>query len=358
MAILKVELGKRSYPIYVDAGLLDRGNLIRKHISGPEVMVVSDETVAPLYLDRLLAALSGLSVTCQVLPSGEETKNLGMLARLFDTMLDAACSRSVTVIALGGGVIGDVAGFAAACYHRGVDFLQVPTTLLAQVDSAVGGKTGVNHALGKNMIGAFHQPRCVIIDTDTLSTLEPRQLSAGIAEVIKYGLIGDPIFFDWLSEHMSQLLACNREILVDTITKCCSIKSELVAADEREAGDRVLLNLGHTFGHAIETAIGYGDWLHGEAVAVGMVLAAEMSYRLGWLARDDLKRLRKLLVQANLPVEPPPGMTANEFLRHMMRDKKVSGGRIRLVLLESIGCAKLVSDYPDDVLREVLAGTT
>jgi len=317
-------------------------------------MVVSDETVAPLYLDQLLTALTGMRVTCQILPCGEDRKNLHTVTQLFDAMLEASCSRSVTVVALGGGVIGDIAGFVAACYHRGVEYLQVPTTLLAQVDSAVGGKTGINHALGKNMIGAFHQPRCVVADIDTLVTLESRQVSAGIAEVLKYALIRDASFFAWLSEHMSALLARDRDTLTEVIIACCRIKAELVAADERETGDRALLNLGHTFGHAIETAAGYGEWLHGEAVAVGMVLAAEMSRRLGWLGSYEVDEIRELLVRANLPVDPPPNMTAEDFLSHMKRDKKVSDGRIRLVLLESIGRAKLVSDYPDSVLHEVL----
>ena len=354
MAVLTVDLGERSYPIHVDAGLLRRDELIREFIAGSEVMVVSDETVAPLYLDQLLAVLTGMRVTCQILPCGEDTKNLHTVTQLFDTMLEASCSRSVTVIALGGGVIGDIAGFVAACYHRGVEYLQVPTTLLAQVDSAVGGKTGINHALGKNMIGAFHQPRCVISDIDTLATLESRQVSAGIAEVLKYALIRDANFFAWLSEHMSALLVCDRDTLTETIIACCRIKAELVAADERETGDRALLNLGHTFGHAIETATGYGEWLHGEAVAVGMVLAAEMSQRLGWLGSHEVDQIRELLVRAGLPVDPPPEMTAEDFLRHMTRDKKVRHGRIRLVLLKSIGRAKLVSDYPDSVLHEVL----
>ena len=354
MAVLTVDLGDRSYPIHVDAGLLKHNELIRQFIVGSEVMVISDETVAPLYLDQLLTVLTGMRVTCQILPCGEDTKSLHTVTQLFDTMLEASCSRSVTVVALGGGVIGDIAGFVAACYHRGVEFLQVPTTLLAQVDSAVGGKTGINHPLGKNMIGAFHQPRCVVVDIDTLATLESRQVSAGIAEVLKYALIRDASFFAWLSEHMSALLACDRDTLTEVIIACCRIKAELVAADERETGDRALLNLGHTFGHAIETAAGYGEWLHGEAVAVGMVLAAEMSQRLGWLESHEVDQIRELLVRANLPVDPPPGMSAEDFLSHMKRDKKVSDGRIRLVLLESIGRAKLVSDYPDSVLHEVL----
>jgi 3-dehydroquinate synthase len=354
MAVLTVDLGDRSYPIYVDAGLLRHDELIREFIPGSEVMVVSDETIAPLYLDQLLAVLTGMRVTCQILPCGEETKSLGTVTQLFDAMLEASCSRSVTVVALGGGVIGDIAGFVAACYHRGVKFVQIPTTLLAQVDSAVGGKTGINHSLGKNMIGAFHQPRCVIADIDTLDTLESRQVSAGIAEVIKYALIRDTSFFTWLFNNMSALLARDRDALTEAIITCCRIKAELVAADERETGDRVLLNLGHTFGHAIETAAGYGEWLHGEAVAVGMVLAAEMSQHLGWLGVHEVDQIRELLMRANLPVDPPPEMTMEDFLQYMKRDKKVSDGRIRLVLLEAIGNAKFVSDYPESVLNKLL----
>jgi 3-dehydroquinate synthase len=354
MAVLTVDLGERSYPIHVGVGLLKCNKLIRDFIAGEEVMVISDETVAPLYLDQLLAVCTGLRVTCQILPCGEDTKSLHTVTQLFDAMLEASCSRSVTIIALGGGVVGDIAGFVAACYQRGVEYLQVPTTLLAQVDSAVGGKTGINHALGKNLIGAFHQPLGVITDVDTLATLESRQVSAGIAEVLKYALIRDASFFSWLSENMSALLARDRDTLTEAIITCCRIKAELVAGDERETGDRSLLNLGHTFGHAIETAAGYGKWLHGEAVAVGMVLAAEMSQRLGWLGSHEVDQIRELLVRASLPVDPPSEMTAEKFLRHMKHDKKVSEGRIRLVLLESIGCAKLVANYSDSVLHEVL----
>jgi len=354
MAILKVNLLERSYPIHVDSGLLTNWELIRGFIRGSEVLVISDEVVAPLYLDQLVRGLSDLKVICKVLPAGEGTKNLTTVSELFEVMLKASCSRSVTVIALGGGVVGDIAGFVAACYQRGVDFLQVPTTLLAQVDSAVGGKTGVNHALGKNMIGAFHQPICVISDIDTLSTLDSRQLSAGLAEVIKYGLIRDSTFLEWLSENISSLLNYDEEMLTEAIIRCCGIKAELVAADERETGHRALLNLGHTFGHAIETELGYDRLMHGEAVAIGLVMAAEMSQRLGWINMYEVDQIRDLLSRANLPVTRPPTMTAESFLRHMVRDKKVSRGRIRLVLLESLGCARLVSDYPDDILKEVL----
>ncbi|MBO69218.1 MAG: 3-dehydroquinate synthase [Acidiferrobacteraceae bacterium] len=354
MAVLNVDLADRSYPIYIDGGLLRNEALIREHIVGSEVMVITDEVVAPLYLDNLLSILGGLRVQNKILPIGEEVKCMETVSMLFDGMLDARCSRYVTVIALGGGVVGDIAGFVAACYQRGVPFLQIPTTLLSQVDSSVGGKTGVNHPLGKNMIGAFYQPRCVIADLDTLQTLESRQVSAGIAEIVKYGLIRDAGFFSWLSENIDGLLACDQACLEHAITVSCKIKSELVSLDERETSSRVLLNLGHTFGHAIETELGFDEWLHGEAIAAGMVLASKMSERLGWLCSNDVAAICDLLARAKLPLRAPSGMTANDFLRHMSRDKKVSDDRIRLVLLKSIGSAELISDYPDHILTEIL----
>ena len=354
MAILNVELGERSYPIVVDSGLLSRRELFQQYVNANEVMVVTDETVAPLYLDNLLSTLSGFNVTCHVLPDGEEHKSLATLAELLDAMVAAPCSRETTLIALGGGVVGDIAGFAASCYQRGINYLQVPTTLLAQVDSAVGGKTAVNHARGKNLIGAFYQPRCVIADTDTLSTLDSRQLSAGIAEVVKYGCIRDAGFFTWLEQNIDKL--CQRDVdsVSHAIIECCRNKAELVATDEVEQGDRALLNLGHTFAHAIETVTGYGKWLHGEAVSAGISLAADMSCRLGWLEEKDVERIRVLLRRANLPVCAPADMTVADFMRNMARDKKVAAGRVRLVLLKAIGEAHLVSDYPDDVLEAVL----
>ena len=355
MAVLNVDLGSRSYPIYVGPGLLSQKDLFRNHISAKEVAVVTDDNVAAIYLDDLLISLSGFSVTCHVLPSGEEYKTLETLGTLFDTMIAEPCSRETTLIALGGGVVGDIAGFAAACYQRGIRFIQIPTTLLAQVDSAVGGKTAVNHPLGKNMIGAFYQPACVIADTQTLSTLDRRQLSAGIAEVVKYGAIRDPAFFQWLEQNMEALCRCDNSATEHAILECCRNKAELVAADEEERAERTLLNLGHTFGHAIESATGYGQWLHGEAVAAGMVLAAQMSCCLGWLAAAELDRIRELLVRAGLPVSPPKDMSVETFLSHMSRDKKVADKRIRLVLLEGIGRARLVADYPDETLTEVLA---
>ena len=354
MAILNVELGERSYPIFVDSGLLSRREIFQQYVSANEVMVVTDETVAPLYLDILLNTLSGFNVTCHVLPDGEEHKSLATLAELLDTMVAAPCSRETTLIALGGGVVGDIAGFAASCYQRGINYLQVPTTLLAQVDSAVGGKTAVNHVRGKNLIGAFYQPSCVITDTDTLSTLDSRQLSAGIAEVVKYGCIRDVEFFAWLEQNIDKLSKCDRDAVSHTIIECCRNKAELVAIDEVEQGARALLNLGHTFGHAIETVTGYGAWLHGEAVSAGISLAANMSCRLGWLKEEDVERIRALLRRANLPVSAPAEMTAADFMLNMARDKKVVGGRIRLILLKAIGDATVVSDYPDEVLQTVL----
>ncbi len=354
MATLNVELGKRSYPIVVGSGLLRGKAFLDPYLAGEEAVVVTNETVAPLYLDQVATSLKDRRLICQVLPDGEQFKNLETFQSVFDTLLENRCSRSATLIALGGGVIGDVVGFAAACYQRGVAFIQLPTTLLAQVDSAVGGKTAVNHPRGKNMIGAFHQPTCVVSDTETLRTLDQRQLSAGIAEVIKYGLIRDAGFFTWLEENIERLLRFEDDALEFVILESCRHKAQVVANDEREAGERALLNLGHTFGHAIEAATGYGSWLHGEAVAVGMMMAATMSQKMGWLDPEEPGRIRELLVRANLPVKVSDGMSAPDFLKHMAVDKKVSGGRIRLVLLKEIGDAILVSDYPDGMLDEVL----
>ena len=354
MATLNVELGKRSYPIVVGSGLLRGKAFLDPYLAGEEAVVVTNETVAPLYLDQVATSLKDRRLICQVLPDGEQFKNLETFQSVFDTLLENRCSRSATLIALGGGVIGDVVGFAAACYQRGVAFIQLPTTLLAQVDSAVGGKTAVNHPRGKNMIGAFHQPTCVVSDTETLRTLDQRQLSAGIAEVIKYGLIRDAGFFTWLEENIERLIRFEDDALEFVILESCRHKAQVVANDEREAGERALLNLGHTFGHAIEAAAGYGSWLHGEAVAVGMMMAATMSQKMGWLDPQAPGRIRELLVRANLPVKVSDGMSAPDFLKHMAVDKKVSGGRIRLVLLKEIGDAILVSDYPDGMLDEVL----
>jgi len=354
MKTLRVELGERSYPIHIGTGLLGRADLIAPHIGGKQVMVVSNETVAPLYLEPVMASLGGFHTESVILPDGEVYKTLETLNRVFDALLQARFNRRCTLVALGGGVVGDITGFAAACYQRGVDFIQIPTTLLAQVDSSVGGKTGVNHPLGKNMIGAFHQPNCVIADTDTLNTLDDRQLSAGIAEVIKYGLIRDADFFDWLEQHMAKLTARDPAALAEAIERSCRNKAEVVAEDEREAGSRALLNLGHTFGHAIETATGYGSWLHGEAVAVGMLLAARLSARLGWLDEADVERIARLLEAAGLPTRPPADLDSDCFLELMAVDKKVLDGGLRLVLLRGIGQAVVTDRFDPAALRAVL----
>ena len=351
---LELDLGERSYPIHIGPGLLAEPDLLRPHIHGRQVMVVSNETVAPLYLAQVEALLAGLEVRSVILPDGEEYKTLEVLNRIFDALLENRFNRNCCIVALGAGVVGDMAGFAAACYQRGVDFIQIPTTLLAQVDSSVGGKTGVNHRLGKNMIGAFHQPRCVLADTDTLSTLDDRQLSAGLAEVIKYGLIRDAAFFAWLEDNMERLLARDSDALVEAIRTSCRCKADIVAADERESGQRALLNLGHTFGHAIETGTGYGNWLHGEAVAVGMLMAADLSARHGWLAPADVERIRRLLVRARLPVTPPPELDRQRFLELMAVDKKAVDGGIRLVLLDAIGRASVRDDYDPALLDQTL----
>ncbi|WP_210397270.1 3-dehydroquinate synthase [Motiliproteus sediminis] len=351
---LDVALGARSYPIFIGAGLLDQPEIWRDHIHGQQLMVVSNETVAPIYLERLQRSLAASGSDSVVLPDGERFKNLDTLNLIFDQLLAQRHNRTTTLVALGGGVVGDMTGFAAACYQRGVDFVQVPTTLLSQVDSSVGGKTGVNHPLGKNMIGAFHQPQVVIIDTDTLSTLPDNELSAGMAEVIKYGLILDLEFLDWLELHIEALMARDADLLAEAIRRCCTIKAEVVAADERESGQRALLNLGHTFGHAIESHQGYGSWLHGEAVAVGTVLAADLSRRLGWLDSADVSRVRTLLERAGLPVQVPAGMDEDAFMQLMAVDKKVIDGQLRLVLLRQLGDAVVTADFSPGLLQETL----
>jgi 3-dehydroquinate synthase len=347
MRTLNVELGSRSYPIHIGAGLLGRAEPILPHLKAPQAAIVSNGTVAPLYLAALANPLraAGVRLTEIVLPDGEQYKTWETLNRIFDALLGNRCERSTTVIALGGGVIGDLAGFAAASYQRGVPFIQVPTTLLAQVDSSVGGKTGINHPLGKNMIGAFHQPRLVLADTDTLATLPDRELSAGLAEVIKYGLIRDLAFLEWLETHMERLLARDAEALTYAIERSCANKAEVVAADETEAGVRALLNLGHTFGHAIEAGLGYGEWLHGEAVAAGTVMAAELSRRVGWLSLADVARIAALLRRARLPVRGP-ALGAERYLELMALDKKVAAGKLRLVLLQALGRATVSADAP------------
>jgi 3-dehydroquinate synthase len=354
MRTLHVDLGERSYPIFIGPGLLGRRDCLTPWIAGRQVAVVTNETVAPLYLQRLLDSLEGYRVTPVVLPDGESFKNWETLQLIFDGLLQARHDRRTTLIALGGGVIGDMTGFAAACYQRGVDFIQVPTTLLSQVDSSVGGKTGINHPLGKNMVGAFYQPKAVIIDTDTLQTLPPRELSAGMAEVIKYGLICDEPFIGWLEQQMPALMALEPEAITTAIERSCDAKARVVNADERETGVRATLNLGHTFGHAIETEMGYGVWLHGEAVAAGTVMALQMSYLLGWISAAQRNRGTRLLQMAGLPVVPPAEMSEETFLQHMAVDKKVLDGQLRLVLLRQLGAAVVTADYPKAVLQETL----
>ena len=354
MKTLNVSLGDRSYPIYIGGNLLSQSTLLTEHIKGKDVLVVTNTTVAPLYLQSVLDALTGYNCESVVLPDGEQYKNLEVLNQVFTKLLEEKCSRQVTLIALGGGVIGDMTGFAAACYQRGVPFIQIPTTLLSQVDSSVGGKTAVNHALGKNMIGAFYQPLCVIADTLTLTTLDDRQLSSGLSEVIKYGLINDPNFFDWLEKNMPALMARDQGMLAEAIERSCKDKADVVASDEREQGVRALLNLGHTFGHAIETGMGYGNWLHGEAIAVGMLMAADLSQRMGWMEQAAVDRIKALFVAAGLPVLAPEGMTAEQFMTLMSVDKKVQDGQIRLILLNGIGQAVISDDYSAMQLAETL----
>ncbi len=354
MQTLQVELAERSYPIYIGAGLLAQARLFEPHIAGRQVAIITNETVAPLYLQSLLVTLAGFDVTPVILPDGEAFKTWETLQLIFDGLLSARHDRRTTVIALGGGVIGDMAGFAAACYQRGVDFIQVPTTLLSQVDSSVGGKTGINHPLGKNMVGAFYQPRAVIIDISSLNTLPARELSAGLAEVIKYGLICDEPFLGWLELNMAGLRALDQALLAEAVARSCAAKAYVVGQDERESGLRATLNLGHTFGHAIETHMGYGVWLHGEAVSAGTVMALEMSRRLGWITAAERDRGVRLLLQAGLPVVPPEEMTPDDFLEHMAVDKKVLDGRLRLVLLKGLGAAVVTSEFPREILDTTL----
>lgn len=349
-----VNLGERSYPIYIGSGLLANADLFKKHLAGRQVAIVTNETVAPLYLQKLEASLVGTELISVVLPDGEAYKNWETLQLIFDGLLKARHDRRTTVVALGGGVVGDMAGFAAACYQRGVDFIQVPTTLLSQVDSSVGGKTGINHPLGKNMIGAFYQPQAVVIDTAVLHTLPPRELSAGLAEVIKYGLICDEPFLGWLEGNMAALRALDESLLAEAVERSCAAKARVVGADERESGVRATLNLGHTFGHAIETHMGYGVWLHGEAVGAGTAMALEMSMRLGWISEGERDRGLRLLLSAGLPVIPPAEMTPEHFLEHMAVDKKVLDGRMRLVLLRRMGEAVVTDEFPRAVLDATL----
>lgn len=355
MQTLSVDLGDRSYPIYIGSGLLGKKALIQDHIHGKSTAIVSNETIAPLYLEAIHQIVLPYKNTDIILPDGEKYKTLDIEQQIFSEMLTTRCDRKTTLLALGGGVVGDMTGFAAACYQRGIHFIQVPTTLLAMVDSSVGGKTGVNHPLGKNMIGAFHQPQCVLVDIDTLNTLDDKQLSAGLAEVIKYGFICDPEFLGWLDTNMQKLLQRDKEALTYAIYRSCQHKANIVAADEREAGQRALLNLGHTFGHAIETGMGYGEWLHGEAVAVGMVMAAKLSHKMGWIAQGDVQRVKDLLIKAKLPVTSPKALSAEQFLQLMSIDKKVQDGVLSLVLMKAYGESVISSDFDQEALQAVLS---
>lgn len=347
---LTVKLADRSYPIHIGEGLLANGELLLPFLKQRKVVIVTNTTVAPLYLDRLRSTLekAQISVLPVILPDGEKYKTWETLNLIFDALLAAHCERGTTLLALGGGVIGDMGGFAAACYQRGMPFIQVPTTLLSLVDSSVGGKTAINHPLGKNMIGAFYQPKLVLADISTLDTLPQRELRAGLAEVIKYGLIRDPLFFAWLEENIERLLALDKDALAYAVYRSCENKAEVVAADERETGERALLNLGHTFGHAIETGLGYGEWLHGEAIAAGTLIAAELSRRLGWIDTEKVGRIERLFVRAGLPVSGAP-LGAERYLELMRHDKKVEGGKLRLVLLKEIGKA-VISDCASEAM--------
>ena len=346
-----VDLADRSYPIVIGRGLLDGNFDLNAFVRGSDCLVVSNETVAPLYYEKLRSNLAGCDVSSINLPDGEAFKTVATMQSILDRLVESRANRDIAVIALGGGVVGDIAGFAAACYMRGVDFIQVPTSLLAQVDSSVGGKTGVNHAQGKNLIGAFHQPQVVLIDTNTLDTLPDRELTAGLAEVIKYGVICDAEFFTWLEANMAALLARDPDALGHAIRRCCELKAEVVAEDEREAGRRAILNFGHTFGHAIEHYQGYGTWLHGEAVATGMIMAA----RLSGLPGDDIDRLTALVAAAGLPTEPP-AIAADNWLDAMGMDKKVQGKKLRFVLLDAIGKSRVSSEYDGSRLNEIIRG--
>ena len=351
---LLVELGHRSYPIYIGSGLLKQPELYTQHIKSKQVIIVTNETIAPLYLDSILRKLVNFETETVILPDGEQFKTLERVTDIFDKLLAHKFSRNATLIALGGGVIGDMGGFAAACYQRGIPFIQIPTTLLAQVDSSVGGKTGVNHPLGKNMIGAFYQPQCVIADADVLDTLDDRQLSAGLAEVIKYGLIRDIEFFEWLELNINALLSRDKKALAYTIEKSCLNKAQIVSEDETETGVRSTLNLGHTFGHAIETGAGYGTYLHGEAVAIGTCQAADLSRRKGWLTDADVNRIISLFKKCHLPTRPPENLDSKRFLELMSVDKKNIDGQIRLILLTKIGAATLPTNVEKSLLVETL----
>ena len=354
MESLTVGLGDRAYPIHVGSDLLGRAELYAPRLAGRQVMVVTDEAVAGLYLDTVCGALAGCELAKVVLPGGEAGKTMAAVGRITDALVEHGFHRSAAVVALGGGVVGDVAGFAAAIYHRGIRYLQVPTTLLAQVDSSVGGKTGVNHRGGKNLIGVFHQPACVIADTRALATLGERELRAGLAEVIKYGVLWDAGFFGWIEAHLGHLLARDRAVLAEAVRRSCAIKAEVVRRDESEAGVRARLNLGHTFGHAIEAGLGYGRWLHGEAVAAGTCMAADLAARMGWLSGADAERVQALVRRAGLPDRGPRELDPETFRRLMARDKKAVDGGLRLVVPRAIGDTVLTADFDPRALAATL----
>lgn len=354
MQTLYVELGDRRYPIFIGSQL-NAGELLAPYLQSQQVMIVTNTTVADLYLEQYRNAFLALGKTVAscCLPDGEKYKDFQHLHLIFDALLEVGFNRDCTIVALGGGVIGDMAGYAAASFQRGVNFVQIPTTLLSQVDSSVGGKTGINHPLGKNMIGAFKQPEAVLADMAVLNTLPDRELSAGMAEVIKYALLGDVEFLTWLEQHMPALMQRDKDLLAEAVYRCCQHKAEIVARDETEKGDRALLNLGHTFGHAIESYMGYGEWLHGEAVAVGMVMAAELSQRMDWISIDDVARVQAILQHANLPVQSP-NIPLDEFLAYMSHDKKVLNGQLRLILLKSLGQAIITKEFDVKQLEQTI----
>ena len=354
MKQLNLDLGEKSYPIYIGQDLLSRSEYLSEHIRGKQVMIVTNTTVAPLYLDKVKALLTDYHVCEVILPDGEAYKTLDTVNQIFTQLLEQRFDRSCTLIALGGGVVGDMTGFAAASYQRGVDFIQIPTTLLSQVDSSVGGKTGVNHVLGKNMIGAFYQPKCVVIDVDTLDTLEDREYSAGMAEVIKYGLLGNIQFLAALERDVNGLMARDKSLMIEAIYQSCQDKADIVAQDELEAGKRALLNLGHTFGHAIENTLGYGVYLHGEAVSVGMLMAAKLSQLAGYLSTEQVAQVRDLLEKSNLPISIAGKIDASDFMAAMSVDKKVIDGNIRLILLKDLGQAFICDDYQSQLLNQVV----
>jgi 3-dehydroquinate synthase len=354
MATLNLDLGPRSYPIYIDTGLLNKTDLLSSYVRAKRVCIVTNDLVAPLYLKSFKAKLANFIVDEVILPDGEAEKSLSNFEVIMSHMLAQEHGRDTTLIALGGGVIGDITGFAAACYQRGIDFIQIPTTLLSQVDSSVGGKTAVNHPLGKNMIGAFYQPKAVFIDIDSLDTLPVREFNAGMAEVIKYGILGDRDFFIWLEDHSAAIKSGDKSVLAQMIERCCQCKADIVAKDETEAGVRALLNLGHTFGHAIEADQGYGKWLHGEAVATGMVLAGKLAVAMNLLEVSEYRRMESLISAFDLPIIAPENMGFAEFIRHMRRDKKNIAGKLRFIIPTAIGKSEIRDDVSQDMLQEIL----